>query len=176
MGKKILVLLFLTSSFLCSKAQSNKVVGSTSDTLSAIDARNRANKFYSSKNYTEAFKWYQQSANNGNADAMASLGYMYGHALGVKADNALAVKWYLKSSENGNARGKAYMGSMYENGLGVNKSLQEAFTWYTKAATAGNANAMFKLANMFENGLGVNKDLAQALKWYKAVAAKYIKL
>ena len=175
MFKKSLFILTLISTVFIGNAQVSASPASDSSKLSAVGSLNRGNQYYDQKNYEDAAKWYQQSANDNNAEGMTSLGYMYANGLGVKADYSVAAKWYIKGAENGNARAMSYIGMLKENGAGVTKNLKEAFTWYTKAANSGNATGMFNLARMYETGTGVSKDLMQALKWYKNAASKYVK-
>ena len=175
MYKRHLLILTLFSTFFMASAQVSVNTNSDTSKLSAVSSLNRGNQYFGQKNYEDAVKWYQQSANDNNAEGMTSLGYMYANGLGVKADYSVAAKWYIKGAENGNARAMSYIGMLKENGAGVTKNLKEAFTWYTKAANAGNAMGMFRLAVMYETGTGVSKDLTQALKWYKNAASKYVK-
>ena len=174
MFKKNLLIIISISTFFIANAQVKNNINGDTGKLSAVALLNRGNQFYSEKNYEEAVKWYQQSANDNNAEGMTSLGYMYANGLGVKADYSVAAKWYIKGAENGNARAMSYIGMLKENGAGVTKNLKEAFTWYTKAANAGNAMGMFRLASLYETGNGITKDLTQALKWYKDAASKYV--
>ena len=46
----------------------------------------RCKLYYSSENYTEAFKCFQKVAEQGNADAQLYLGFMYQYGRGVKQD------------------------------------------------------------------------------------------
>jgi len=170
--RTLLIFTFIAAFFIGSAQVSSNTISDTGK-LSAVASLYRGNQYYSEKNYEEAIKWYQQSANDNNAEGMTNLGYMYGYGLGVKVDYVSASKWYSKAAQNGNARAMTYLGMLKENGTGVTKNLREAFSWYTKAANAGNAMGMFKLAGMYETGMGVSKDLAQALKWYKTAASRY---
>jgi TPR repeat protein len=155
-------------------AKTRTDIQSDTGKISAVSALQRGNQYYGEKKYEEAVKWYQQAANDGNAEGMTNLGSMYSNGWGVMADNSAAAKWYLKAAESGSAKAMLYLGIIYQNGSGVNKSLTEAFNWYTKAANAGNAEGMFKLAEMYENGIGVDKNLTQALKWYKTAAGRFL--
>lgn len=174
MFKRSLLIVTLISTFFIGNAQVSNDTNSDTSKLSAVASLNRGNQYYGQKNYEDAVKWYQQSANDNNAEGMTSLGYMYANGLGVKADYSVAAKWYGKGAESGNGRAMSYIGMLKENGAGVTKNLKEAFTWYTKSANAGNAMGMFRLAIMYETGNGVSKDLTQALKWYKNAASRYV--
>ena len=174
MFKKSFLIVTLIYTFFIGNAQVSSNTTSDTSKLSAVASLNRGNQYYGQKNYEDAVKWYQQSANDNNAEGMTSLGYMYANGLGVKGDYSVAAKWYLKGAQSGNARAMSYIGMLKENGAGVTKNLKEALTWYTKAANAGNAMGMFRLASLYETGNGITKDLTQALKWYKSAASKYV--
>ena len=51
----------------------------------------------------EAFKWFEKSANQGNADAQNKLGRMYEYGIEVTQDYKKAFKWYEKSAIQGNS-------------------------------------------------------------------------
>jgi WD40 repeat protein len=48
--------------------------------------------------------WYRKAAEQGNADAQYSLGFMYENGRGVPRDDTAAASWYQKAAEQGNAR------------------------------------------------------------------------
>ena len=122
---------------------------------------------FSEKNYTEAAEWYRKSAEQGDADGQASLGYMYNNGHGVAKDDAEAIKWYRKSAEQNNAVGQVNLGYMYRNGYGVAQDYAEAAKWYRKSAEQGNNVAQRNLGILYENGYGVTQDYAEAIKWYR---------
>jgi TPR repeat protein len=51
------------------------------------------------RNYQKAFKWCQLAANQGNVNAQANLGLMYGHGKGLDQDYHQAAKWYRLAAE-----------------------------------------------------------------------------
>ena len=63
----------------------------------------RCNLYYSSENYTEAFKYCKKSAEEGILEAQFNLGYMYDNGRGVKQDYFKAFEWYQKAAELGYA-------------------------------------------------------------------------
>lgn len=66
------------------------------------------------RDYGEAVKWYQQSAENGNPDAQRNLGTMYYQGHGVPQDNGLAYGWYYVASKNGNSKAEEARQSMMD--------------------------------------------------------------
>ena len=65
-------------------------------------------------------------AENGDADAQASLGEMYRDGQGVTQDDVEAVKWYRKAAEQGDAYAQHNLGLAYSYGSGVVKDYVEA--------------------------------------------------
>ena len=58
------------------------------------------------QDYDEAFKLFQEGANQGNPNAMTNLGFCYESGYGVEPDIDKAVEWYKKAADLGeeNAR------------------------------------------------------------------------
>jgi TPR repeat protein len=61
------------------------------------------------KNDTEAVKWYQKAAEQGNAEAQFSLGNCYYFGCGVPKNDTEAVNWYRKAAEQGNVLAQALL-------------------------------------------------------------------
>ena len=111
-----------------------------------------------------------KKAEQGDADAQGSLGWMYENGQGVAQDYKQAVYWYTKAAEQGDALGQYFLGVMYENGEGVAQDYKKAVHWYTKAAEQGVANTQYFLGRMYENGEGVAQDYKQAVYWHTKAA------
>jgi TPR repeat protein len=62
------------------------------------------------QDYQEVLKWYRLAADQGNADARNSLGWMYDSAQGVARDYQEAVKWYRLAAHQGNADAQNTLG------------------------------------------------------------------
>ncbi len=54
--------------------------------------------FRTRQTYQEAFKWYQQAANQGYAIAQNILGWMYENGIGVNQYYQEAFKWYQQAA------------------------------------------------------------------------------
>jgi len=121
----------------------------------------------------EKLKETKEKAENGDAEAMFYLGYMYGYGKnGVEEDLEEAYKWYKKSADAGDVMGTALVGSCLLNGWGVKKDRTEGLTMLAVAAAGGSNYACFYLGEMYFDGLyGSKVDYASAKKWLeKAVA------
>ena len=117
----------------------------------------RCKLYYSSENYTEAFKCFQKAAEQGNALAQCNLGFMYEDGRGVKQDYFKAFEWWQKAAEQGNALAQYNLGVMYQYGQGVKQDYFKAVEWYQKAAEQGYAKAQFILGLIFFEGKNYSK-------------------
>ena len=130
--------------------------------LAAVMAQ--AKERFRNREYTVAAALFRQAAEGGNAEAMASLGYLLEKGLGVlRADASDAMVWYRKAADAGNVSGMLNLGTLYANA----GDWASAYTWFAKAAGAGNVVAMGNLGWMYERGMGVNADRDVAITWYK---------
>lgn len=109
-------------------------------------------------------------AEQGDAEAEASLAYIYSHGQGVKRDYDEAARWYRKSADKGNARGETGTGYMYYTGEGVLQDYTEAARWYRKAADQGYPKGQRDFGDMYYNGIGQPQDYAEAARWYRRAA------
>jgi TPR repeat protein len=84
----------------------------------------------------------QQAAEQGDALAQNSLGWMFDTGRGVPKDYEEAFKWYSMAANQGDAEAQNNLGTMYQNGQGVRPDNVEAFRLYCLSATQGNTNAI----------------------------------
>jgi TPR repeat protein len=94
-----------------------------------------------SKDLTEAARWYRRAAVQGNSAAQYFLGVMYAEGEGVPKNNAEAVKWYRLAADQGYANAQHDLGLVYANGAGVPKNDAEAYFWWNLSAAQGNEYA-----------------------------------
>lgn len=69
-----------------------------------------------SQDYSEAYKWYRKSAEQGDAGGQCSLGLCYKEGHGVAIDYEEACKWLDKAIEQGNERAKSLKDDLKESG------------------------------------------------------------
>ena len=96
---------------------------------------------YGRGDYATAVRGFLVHAEQGDADAQFSLGFMYGNGDGVLKDEAEAVRWYRLAAEQGHAGAQYDLGLMYSNGEGVLKDFVLAHTWFNIAGANGNEAA-----------------------------------
>ncbi|MDO4204210.1 MAG: tetratricopeptide repeat protein [Selenomonadaceae bacterium] len=125
------------------------------------------NCYSNQKNYEEAVKWYQKSAESGNHWGQMRLGYSYMEGLGVEKDLSVGAMWTRKAADQGDITAQYNLGVSYNNGQGVPKDEKEAVKWYRKAADQGFGSAIHNLAMCYAKGSGVEKDYAEAMKLFE---------
>ncbi len=114
--------------------------------------------------YSKAIRWYSKAAEQGDADAQDTLGYMYQFGNGVTQDYSKAVEWYTKAAEQGFATAQCHLGNMYYQGLGVIQDISKAIKWLKKAAEQGNGIAQHYLTSAqynLTNNNNTPKDVTQ---------------
>jgi TPR repeat protein len=112
-----------------------------------------------------------EKANQGNADAQYSLGFMYANGQGVPQNYPVAIEWLSKAADQGNGGAEYGLGYMYANAQGVSEDDGEAGKWFRKAAEQGVEAAQYTLGSMYANGQrGVSKDFDEAVKWLSKAA------
>ncbi len=116
----------------------------------------------------ELLRWWQQSAEQGDADAQFNLGVCLEN--GMAEDKKLAAEWYRKAAEQGHASAQFKLGICLENGAGVTEDKKAAVEWYRKAAEQGHADAQFNLGLCLEYGEGATVDRKTAAEWYQRAA------
>ncbi len=127
--------------------------------------------------YKKAAYWYEKSAGQGNAKAMAMLGHLYNNGMGLVKDEEEALKLWKQSLpglERGTKKEDPYSmlilgGLLLQDRLGE-KDPGKAFDLFTKAAELGLPVAMNNIGLMFYEGNGVEQDYARAMEWFKKAA------
>ena len=103
----------------------------------------------------------RRNAENGEPQAMYSLGCDYLNGWDVKKDEAEAVKWLQLAAEHGHAFAMYDLGKCYRKGTGVEQNDAEAVRWYARAAADGVNLALSCLEDLAGEG---NSDALEALE------------
>lgn len=139
--------------------------------IAAIEALSKGNEALNRNDYLEALHWWHRAADQGDAEAQISIGFLYMHGFGVQQDYDEAVRWYRKAADQGNPEAQRCIGFLYEGGSGgVEQDYAEAMGWYRRAADQGHVGAQYHVGSMFANGWGVTRDLGQARGWMQKAA------
>ena len=120
---------------------------------------------------SEALKWYQSSAQKGNATGQYGLGVflMDGRDM-EKTDLPQATELFRKAALQGNAGAQYRLGLIYSEAMGVAEDDVIAAEWFRKSASQGVAEAQVRLALMHMEGNGVPQDLVRAADWFSKAA------
>ena len=95
---------------------------------------------YQRGDYATALQILRPSADQGDATAQNSIGWMYANGKGVPQDYAQALVWYRKAAEQGDVRAQFGLGLVYANGHGVPQDYVRAHMWFNIAAGAAAAS------------------------------------
>lgn len=95
----------------------------------------------------KGLEYFEESANNGDADAQNLVGNIYTDADFVEHDYKKAFDNYQKAAAQGHAYGMLNLGLCYQDGQGTKKNSSLAKEWIQKAADAGVQEAIDILNN-----------------------------
>ena len=124
-----------------------------------------------SEDDTQAFHWYQQAAEAGDAAGMFGLGGMYAKGEGTEKDPKRAGELIAQAAELGHVEAMRLHAHALEHGqLGHSSQPQSAAEWYRKAADAGDGLSMRRLQQAYAAGeLGLPVDPDQAEAWAEKI-------
>ena len=136
------------------------------------------------KDLQDAVKWYTKAAEQGHADALYKLSYIYiwrnsiltdEYGWGVPRDLVQARRFLHKAAERGSTQAQKSLGTQYSLGRSgawdTEYDKERSAYWYEKAAEQGNAYSQHETGKNYYFGSGVPKDLEKAKYWI-ALAAK----
>ncbi|MGE5625155.1 MAG: hypothetical protein ACM3ZT_06380 [Bacillota bacterium] len=141
------------------------------------------------KDYDTAKRLYQESAEQGNAQAADELGEWYFNLAAVggfankvdgkeqnddKVNSYLdqAEIWLTKAAEQGNTPAQASLAYMYEDDYYGKEDKDKSRRWQLAAAQGGDAENQYKMGYDLEKGDGMPQDVGAAIDWYKKSAAQ----
>lgn len=127
---------------------------------------------YRKEQYSDAFRWYKMSADQGDAEGQAWLGNCYYFGYGTSVNYNEAFKWYERSMADGqnNSEGQNGLGNCYLHGHGVEQDRKTAFAYFEKSAEQKNPNGQNGLGWCYEHGYGCKQDLEKARYYYELSA------
>jgi TPR repeat protein len=99
------------------------------------------------------------NAENGQPQAMISVGSLYEQGLGVPRNFTKALEWYTRAADAGEKEAYMRLGVCREIGMGATADMGKAVAAYEKSASLGYAPARHKMADLYLNGRGVPKDV-----------------
>ena len=125
------------------------------------------------KDTERAYGYLMQSAENGNEDALVSLGKLFAGSFeeeGDKEDIIKSIECFSEAAKFGSAEAIFNLGEIYRKYWANDDRWEKSFQWYKRAALLGSAEAQYWIAKYYENGSGVEKDAEQAFIWYQKSA------
>ena len=119
---------------------------------------------------SEELEYYEQAAQQGNAEAQYNLGYIYYNGLGVAQNYQKAIYYTEQAAQQGHSGAQYNLGYIYYKGLGVEQNYQKAKEYYEQAAQQGHPEAQYNLGYIYYNGLGVAQNYQKAIYYTEQAA------
>tara|TARA_R110000868_G_scaffold291709_1_gene552239 strand:+ start:7041 stop:7619 length:579 start_codon:yes stop_codon:yes gene_type:complete len=121
-------------------------------------------------NYSEAFKYYTQSAKLGDAQAQANLGVLYFFGKGTNTNYKKSLFWLEKAKVKNNSSAYNNLAYMYVTGKGVKQNIPQAVLYYKKAASLNEVGSQRRLGTIYFDGQVVPQNLEQAYLYFSLAA------
>jgi hypothetical protein len=115
------------------------------------------------KDYAEAMRWAHLAADQGNAEAMDFVGWMFFEGLGVK-HNPTITAGYFKAAAGTSSAAAWNLGQCYFGAQGVEHDVPKALEVWKKAAAMGSGRAASTAAMVYLAGDDVPSDPLEARK------------
>jgi uncharacterized protein len=126
-------------------------------------------KNFDKKYNDKVFYWYQQSAQQGYAEAQFALAIIY-EELG---NDEQAIIWLEKAAKQNHVQSQYSLGVNYRFGFWrVKPNSSKSLYWLTKAAQQDYTAAQVELGNLYLTSSGIDTDYKKGLYWYKKAAEK----
>jgi hypothetical protein len=136
------------------------------------DLYHKARKNEKEGKKTEAFQFYKEAAEMGDADSQFSVGDAYEEGEGVEKNLPEAIRWYDMAAKQGDYLSQFALGTNYYFGDGIAKNPAESIKWGLKSANQGFKGAQYFIGMMYQNGEGVAKDKDEAMLWFMKAAGQ----
>ena len=129
------------------------------------------NGFGVSADQAQAFYFFLQAADLGQAQAFGVVGTAYlNGAVYLEADYAKALDYLQRGADHDDTFAISNLAYMYENGFGTERDYVRAATLYERAARQGDAYSQGELGYLYQEGLGVEQDYGKAVAYYQQAA------
>jgi TPR repeat protein len=120
---------------------------------------------YARLDYPTARRMLLPMADNGDAVAQETLGFMYLRGEGVPPDDVTAFRWFRLAALAGRPDAEFEAGKMVRDGRGVPPDGDAALFWFRRAADRGMTEAFVAMAEMYLGRSGIPPDPAAASEW-----------
>lgn len=125
-------------------------------------ANQDAKSAYLNGNYEKAIKLWQNSAENGDADAQFNLGFMAENGQGMKRDLFAAAQWYELAARQNYPTAEQMLLAVQKR---ISKENEEAMLQWLPQAEAGDAQSQLAVSKILSLGQLAVQDNIEALKW-----------
>ena len=119
------------------------------------------------QDYTEASKWYQKAAIQGDKEGHRRLLEMRKRGLTTTFQPPIPESWQGNTTD---PQSQYDIGIMYFKGIGIEKNYALAYRWFYMAANQGHPRARNDLAFLLSWGLGVQQNKPEAYIWFLRAA------
>jgi uncharacterized protein len=123
----------------------------------------------SSKEISEASRWFERAAVGGHAGAQCCIGRFYALGIGVRRNDLNAMNYYRRASRQGHREAQFLLAEMLT--IGFLRNYTEAFQLFKASAEQGDSEASYYFALLHERGLGTVADLPIAKLWYQRASS-----
>ena len=111
------------------------------------------------------------TANDGDFDALLSLGIYYLTGTEVEQNYTIARQIFEKCSENNIPHAFFGLGLIYQYGYNVEQDLAQAYEYFVKGAELESLDCIYRKGLFLLNGLGTNLNLKEAFNCFKKGAS-----
>lgn len=126
--------------------------------------------YYDKKKFEEAFVYFYQAAESGDAYSQNIIGICYSNGYVVENNEEQAFNYFSMAATQGYNVAQNALGFCYERGKGVKRDLAKAFYYYELAAEQENESALVNIANFYMKGKVVNKNPKKAFQYFSLAA------
>ena len=180
LNKKLINAVFITCIFwaisLAKAASSNEnnliIKAANGDKIAQYHLANLLlSKNVDEKYNDKIFYWYQQSAEQGYAEAEFALSVIYSE----RGDSQQSLIWLEKAAKQNHTKSQYKLGIDYLFGFGVEVDNSKALYFLEKSAEQDYIPAQVELGNLYLTTSGLGSDLdnyKKGLYWYKKAAEK----
>jgi TPR repeat protein len=120
------------------------------------------------QDYTEAFSFFTESAEQGDIRAQNFLGILYLNGTGVEKNNTIAFKWFVEAATRGLSSAQFNIANMYEK---TNEKI-EAYAWYNVAQAYGDEDAQENRDSIELNSFDLQQAQALSTELFKEIEWK----
>lgn len=121
-------------------------------------------------NTSEAFRWYQKAAAQGNGPGLFAVAKAYASGRGVAADPRQAIAFLTKAAKADYVPAIMTLAGLFQDGRGMEKNAVRAAEWERRAAEHGYLEAEYRMGERSLAGDGVPASPKAALDWFKRAA------